>query len=59
MKLQLTLRQPFGYCGQHIFGLLLTFAVDHRIIGVSLKWSVGMIFLHPLVEGVMHKQICK
>jgi len=53
------LRKPFGYRGQYIFGLLFTFAVDHRIIGVSFKWSVGMIFLHPLVEGVMHKQIRK
>jgi hypothetical protein len=51
------LRQTLGYCGQYVLGLLFTFAVDHCIIGVSLKWSVGMIFLHSFVEGVMHKQI--
>ena len=42
-----------GHCG------LLSAPSWRTIIGVSFKWSIGMIFLHPLVEGMMHKQIRK
>lgn len=59
MKFEFTLFEPFFEALQQLFSLFFRSAVDDCIIRISCPRILGLFPCHPLVERVVHEQICK
>src|ERR1035441_1068102 len=57
MHRQSTLRQPFRDGPHDLFRLLLTAAVNNRVIRITGKWTRWMGALPPEIERIMHEQV--
>ena len=57
MHRQPTFRQPQCDGPHYLFRLLLSAAVNYRIIGIAGKRTVWIGTLHPGIERVMHEQV--
>ena len=57
MQLQADLGHPLMQRGQDLAGLVLTDAVDHRVICVPLELDQRELPPEPQVERIMHEQV--
>src|SRR6266513_2869684 len=57
MHRQSTFRQSRCDRLHHFFRLLLSMAVNHRVIGIAGEPALWMSTLHPDIESVVHEQV--